>query len=118
MSVTAETRVQPAPRVVPVVHSKLIQAQTRLAWILLAPSLLVVGCVALVPLLQTISQSFTNARLASEPPGSFVGVQNYINLLQDGDFLHAISLTTQFTILAVAVDYRLGLGIAMVVNSN
>jgi trehalose/maltose transport system permease protein len=118
MSVRAETRVQPAPVTVPKVHSKLIQAQTRLAWILLAPSLLVVACVALVPLIQTISQSFTNARLASERPVSFVGVQNYINLLQDGDFLHSIWVTVQFTVMTVAFEFLLGLGIAMVVNSN
>jgi trehalose/maltose transport system permease protein len=118
MSVRAETRVQPAPRAVPVVHSKLIQAQTRLAWILLAPSLLVVAAVALVPLLQTISQSFTNARLASERAVLFVGLQNYINLLQDGDFLHSIWVTIQFTIMTVAFEFILGLGIAMVVNSN
>jgi len=103
---------------VPVVHSKLIQAQTRLAWILLAPSLLVVALVALVPLLQTISQSFTNARLASERAVLFVGVQNYINLLQDGDFLHSIWVTVQFTVMTVAFEFVLGLGIAMVVNSN
>ena len=36
MSVRAETRVQPAPIPVPVIHSKLIKEQTRLAWILLA----------------------------------------------------------------------------------
>jgi trehalose/maltose transport system permease protein len=118
MSVRAETRVQPAPRAVPVVHSKLIQAQTRLAWILLAPSLLVVAAVALVPLLQTISQSFTNARLASERAVLFVGLQNYVNLLQDGDFLHSIWVTIQFTIMTVAVEFVVGLGIAMVVNSN
>ena len=43
MSVRAETRVQSAPVVVPQVHSKLVQAQTRLGWILLAPSLIVVA---------------------------------------------------------------------------
>src|SRR3979490_2350566 len=118
MSVTAETRVQPAPRVVPVVHSKLIQAQTRLAWILLAPSLVIVAGVALVPLLQAIYQSFTNARLASERAVLFVGLQNYINLLQDGDFLHSIWVTVQFTVITVAIEFLLGLGIAMVVNSN
>jgi trehalose/maltose transport system permease protein len=101
-----------------VVHSKLIQAQTRLAWILLAPSLLVVCLVALIPLLQTIAQSFTNARLASERPVVFVGLNNYINLLQDGDFLHSIWVTIQFTVITVAIEFLLGLGIAMVVNSN
>jgi trehalose/maltose transport system permease protein len=118
MSVRAETRAQPAPKAVPVVHSKLIQAQTRLAWILLAPSLLVVALVALIPLLQTISQSFTNARLASERPVSFVGLNNYINLLQDGDFLHSIWVTIQFTVVTVALEFLFGLCIALVVNSN
>jgi len=106
------------PKAEPVVHSKLIQAQTRLAWILLAPSLLVVGVVALIPLLQTISQSFTNARLASERPVLFVGLNNYINLIQDGEFLHSIWVTIQFTVVTVAVEFLFGLLIAMVVNSN
>jgi trehalose/maltose transport system permease protein len=102
----------------PKIHSKLVQAQTRLAWILLAPSLLVVALVALVPLIQTIAQSFTNARLASERPVSFVGLTNYINLLSDGDFLHSIYVTIQFTVLTVFFEFVLGLGIALVVNSN
>src|SRR6202011_4222142 len=118
MSVRAETRVQPVPLAVPVVHSKLIQAQTRLAWILLAPSLAVVALIALVPLAQTFAQSFTNARLASARPVSFVGLKNYINLVQDVDFLHSIWVTVEFTIMTVAVEFVLGLMIAMVVNSN
>ena len=109
MSVRAETRVQPVPLAVPVVHSKLIKAQTRLAWILLTPSLLVVALVALVPLAQTFAQSFTNARLASARPVSFVGLQNYINLVQDGDFLHSIWVTVQFTVITVAIEFLLGL---------
>ncbi len=48
----------------------------------------------------------------------FVGLQNYINLLQDGDFLHSIWVTIQFTVMTVAFEFLLGLGIAMVVNSN
>jgi trehalose/maltose transport system permease protein len=118
MSARAETRVQPAAAPVRVVHSKLIQAQTRLAWILLAPSLLVVAVVALIPLSQTVAQSFTNARLASARPVSFVGLQNYITLVQDVDFLHSIWVTVQFTVITVAIEFVLGLGIALVVNSN
>ena len=119
MSVRAETRVQPAPLSVPKkVDSKLLQAQTRLAWILLAPSLLVVCLVALVPLIQTVAQSFTNARLASERPVLFVGLNNYIALVQDTDFLRSIWVTVQFTVITVAIEFLLGLGIALVVNSN
>jgi trehalose/maltose transport system permease protein len=115
MTVTAETRAVPRPVATTPGHSKLIQAQRRLAWILLAPSLLVVGVVAFIPLSQTIGQSFTNARLASARPVQFVGLQNYVNLLQDVDFLHSIWVTVQFTVITVAAEFVLGLIIAMVV---
>src|SRR4051812_24452085 len=119
MSVRTETRAQPAPPLaLPRVHSKLAQAQARLAWILLTPALLVVAAVALVPLIQTISQSFTNARLASERPVLFVGLNNYVALVQDTDFLRSIWVTVQFTVITVAIEFLLGLGIALVVNSN
>jgi trehalose/maltose transport system permease protein len=49
---------------------------------------------------------------------SFVGLQNYITLLQDADFLHSIWVTVQFTVITVAIEFVLGLGIAIVVNSN
>lgn len=118
MSVRVEARAVPAPKAARQVHSKLVEAQARLAWILLAPSLLVVVLVALIPLLQTVAQSFTDARLASERPVSFVGLKNYINLVQDLDFLRSIWVTVQFTVMTVAVEFVLGLVIAMVVNSN
>lgn len=120
MSVRAETQTpaRSVPLAVPQVHSKLVQAQTRLAWVLLAPSLLVVALVALVPLLQTISQSFTNARLASDRPVSFVGLTNYANLVTDTDFLRSIWTTIQFSIVTVVFEFLLGLLIALVVNSN
>lgn len=118
MSVRADARVQPAPRATRQVHSKLVEMQTRLAWILLAPSLLVVVLVALVPLIQTISQSFTNARLASERPVAIVGLTNYVNLLTDSDFLRSIWVTVQFAVVTVVFEFLLGLIIALVVNSN
>jgi len=46
-------------------------SQTRTAWMLLIPTLLVVTLVALVPLIQTVWYSFTNARLASVPADAF-----------------------------------------------
>ena len=118
MSVRAEARVQSAPKAVPQVHSKLVQAQTRLAWILLAPSLIVVALIALIPLAQTFWQSLTNARLASERPVMFVGLANYANLLTDSDFRWSVWIAVQFTVVTVFFEFVLGLIIALVVNSN
>ncbi len=95
-----------------------MRRQTRLAWMLLAPSLLVVVLVAIVPLLQTIYQSLTDARLASTRPVQFIGLRNYADLLTDAQFLNAIKVTVLFTILTVVFEFLLGLLIALVVNSN
>jgi trehalose/maltose transport system permease protein len=118
MSVEATTRVRPAAIAAPAISSDLVRRQTRLAWILLAPALIIVLLVAIVPLLQTIYQSFTDARLASTRPVQFIGLRNYADLLTDGQFLNAIRVTVTFTILTVAFEFILGLMIALVVNSN
>lgn len=117
MSVSAQT----GARVVvaqPAVRSELVRRQTRLAWLLLLPSLLVVALVAIVPLLQTVYQSFTNARLASARPVSVVGLTNYGDLLHDGQFAASILVTFEFTLITVVFEFILGLVIALVVNSN
>ena len=118
MSVEARTQLRTAPIVVPTVHSDLVRRQIRLSYWLLLPSLLVVGLVALVPLVQTIVQSFTNARLASARPVQFIGLKNYLDLLTDDAFRHAIWVTVLFTLLTVTFEFVLGMGIALVVNSN
>src|SRR5919202_2437608 len=119
MSIRAEAQTRPAavrPRARGT--GSLAERQTGLAWALLTPALLVVGLVALVPLVQTIGQSFTNARLASARPALVVGLKNYTDLLQDGGFLNSIKVTIEFTILTVVFEFVLGLIIALVVNSN
>ncbi|HEY3057892.1 MAG TPA: sugar ABC transporter permease [Chloroflexota bacterium] len=85
---------------------------------LLAPSLLVVVLVAIVPLLQTIYQSLTDARLASTRPVQFIALRNFADLLTDAQFLNSIKVTVLFTILTVIFEFLLGLLIALVVNSN
>ena len=94
------------------------RGKRRLAWILLAPTLLVVAVIALYPLILTIIQSFTNARLASSQETEFVGLENYAFLLQDTVFRSAVWTTIQFTLITVVFEFLLGLGIALVINSN
>ncbi|HEX6287824.1 MAG TPA: sugar ABC transporter permease [Herpetosiphonaceae bacterium] len=96
----------------------LTRARTRLAWLLLTPTLAIVAFIALWPLLQTIYLSFTNARLASTSPTKFIGLENYAYLIQDQQFRQSIWVTVQFTALTVVFEFLLGLGVALVINSN
>src|ERR687887_55373 len=118
MSVEARTQPRAATLAAPKISSDLVRRQTRLAWMLLTPSLLVVLLVAIVPLLQTFYQSLTDARLASARPVQFIGLRNYADLLTDPQFLNSIKVTVLFTILTVAFEFLLGMVVALVVNSN
>jgi trehalose/maltose transport system permease protein len=85
---------------------------------MLLPTLAVVGLVAFWPLVQTVYQSFTDARFNSTTPTHFIGLRNYSDLLADTVFRQAIWVTLKFTVITVVFEFAIGLGIAMVVNSN
>jgi trehalose/maltose transport system permease protein len=103
-------------------RTKLQRRQTRIAWVLLIPSLAVVGFVALFPLGRTVYQSFTNQEfLAGLEPTKWVGFDNYFGpngVIHDTFFKDSIIVTVKFTAITVAFEFVLGLLIALVVNSN
>jgi trehalose/maltose transport system permease protein len=99
--------------------TKLQRRQTRLAWLLLLPSLLVVAFVAIYPLGRTVYQSFTNQEfLAGITPTKWVGLDNYHQLIHDTIFRDSVVLTIKFTAITVSIEFFLGLTIALVVNSK
>ena len=99
-------------------RSKLLRRQTRLAWLLLVPSLLVVAFVAIYPLGKTVYQSFTNQEFLALEPTKWVGLHNYRQLWHDTVFRHAVWKTVEFTLITVGFEFALGLAIALVVNSS
>ncbi len=90
----------------------------RLAWLLVAPSVLVVAVVALYPLFQTFRLSFTNARFGSSRPEKYVGFDNYSRILGDDVFRSSFWHTIVFTIGSVSIEAILGIVIALVINSQ
>ena len=99
--------------------TKLQRRQTRLAWLLLLPSLLIVAFVAIYPLGKTVYQSFTNQEfLAGITPTKWVGLDNYHQLIHDTIFRDSVVLTIKFTVITVSIEFALGLIIALVVNSH
>jgi trehalose/maltose transport system permease protein len=98
--------------------TRLQRRQTRLAWMLLAPSLLVVVAVAFYPLGQTVYQSFTDKQFLAIEPTKWIGLENYKDLIHDAIFRDAVWTTVKFTVVTVLFEFILGLIIALVVNSN
>jgi trehalose/maltose transport system permease protein len=122
MNTTEATTVARQPRRVRRRGSTRLQRrQTRLAWILLTPSLLIVALVAFYPLGRTVYQSFTNQTFLALEPTKWIGLKNYfgpVGLIHDTVFKDSIITTVKFTVITVGFEFVLGLIIALVVNSS
>jgi trehalose/maltose transport system permease protein len=108
----AGTQRPPRRRTTTALQSK----QTRLAWLLMSPTIAVVVLVAAYPLIRTFINSFTDAAFGA--PTIFIGWTNYYNLLHDVTFWQSVLETFKFTIITVSFEFVLGMGIALVVNSR
>jgi trehalose/maltose transport system permease protein len=96
----------------------LLERQRRLAWYLIVPAVFVVFLVIGYPLLQVLVYSVLKYKLDGVTPASFVGLGNYLFILTDPDFWHAVQITLIFSVFSVTLECVLGLTVALVANSN
>lgn len=84
---------------------------------LLAPAVLVILLVVLLPLIFSFYTSFSNYRLIKpESLWDFVWFRNYARVLTDGDFWSALWRTVLFLTFALNLEMLLGLVLALMVN--
>jgi trehalose/maltose transport system permease protein len=95
-------------------REELADPERRTAYYMVLPSLLIIFIVAFFPILYGIVLSLTDSTAAAF--GSFVGVENYVEMFQDPDFLVGLSNTVIFTVVSVTLEFILGLGIALAIN--
>jgi len=67
------------------------------------------------PLLYLIWSSFQQINLSMPWVTGFAGLSNYAQMLNDGQFWHALGLTAIYTISTVALQLVMGLGLALLV---
>ena len=86
-------------------------------YLLVLPTIIVILAVAGFPIVQSFWFSLQANPLS--PSGSaFVGLQNYVQVLQSSEFRTAVGVTFGFTIIAVALETVFGLGIALLINAT
>ena len=88
--------------------------ERRTAYYMVLPTLVIILAVAFYPIIYSIWLSLHNATLNSL--GEFVGIQNYTQMLQNGDFQVALINSTFFTVISVTIEFFIGLGIALAIN--
>jgi multiple sugar transport system permease protein len=84
------------------------------AYFYILPALLVLGFTSLYPVIYSIIMSFFNWDWGLR--FEFVGVQNYIHYFTDPVFWQVLWQTFTFTVGAVAVEFALGMALAVIIN--
>ncbi len=99
---------------------KSINRQSRAAWAMSAPALIVLTIFLIVPFVTAFILSFTNRTLIMGPTQSlkFTGLRNYIRLFSDEDFFFSLRNTLKFVIIVAPVQSALALGLAMMINKR
>jgi multiple sugar transport system permease protein len=83
-------------------------------WVLMAPTLIVLFAFGIYPFLNALYLASQNVVLTRpNAPRFFMGLYQYQAVIQDPEFWSALSVTVQFTVLAVFLQFWLGLGLAL-----
>jgi len=103
------------------------QRRSRIAWLLVAPAVVLLAIVAGWPLLRTLFYSFTDAMLDAPADYHFVGFANYFDL-GDGDHNYgvladplwwlAVGNTLRFSVTSVALELVFGMLLALLMNQK
>lgn len=86
-----------------------------IAAISLAPAILILSAVVVVPILTVISFSLHDVSFAGEA-GAFVGLENYVWVLTSAEFWTSLKNTLVWVFGSVALEMVLGLGLALMLN--
>ena len=88
-----------------------------IAWIFVAPSIIILLAVNIFPLLWTVYLSFTNYR-ANQPGRAveWIGTRNYERILSSGDIWGYLQVTAHFVVWTMLIQVILGLGLALLIN--
>jgi multiple sugar transport system permease protein len=92
------------------------KSQRRLAYWLIAPAVVLMLAVTAYPIVYAFWLSLHRYNLASPGDTAFVGFANYATILSDKYWWTAFFVTLIITIISVAIEFALGLALALVMH--
>lgn len=91
------------------------EPERRTAYYMVVPTLVVIVAIAFYPVAASIYYSF-RLDVPGGEGGTWAGLRNYVVMFQDSGFQSAILNTTIFVVISVAIQFVLGLAIALAIN--
>ena len=106
-----------ASRNLPSTRRKLLQRFEPAFYI--APAFLLLFVILVYPLGYSLWLSFHDWTLRTFRSGvPFVGFENFTSLLSGSDFLHSLSVTGVFMVVAIGLEFLLGMGLALLLDHD
>ncbi len=96
----------------------MIQRQKRFPYLLLIPSMIIMIGLVVVPIISTFFLSLENYKLTEPQNKSFVGFENYIEVLKSTDFRYALVNTLFVVIIVIIISLVCSLGVALILNKK
>jgi multiple sugar transport system permease protein len=93
----------------------LIIGRGQRAWFYAPAAILLVLGIA-YPIARTVLLSFSHLNLTTGFQPRFAGMENYLRVLSDSRFVNSLGVTAIFSIISVALEFGIGLGLALAAN--
>ena len=94
------------------------RSEERAGLAMLAPAVILLALFIFTPAILAFGLAFTNARLISPYPATFVGFDNFARLLTDPTFFRALLNVGYFALVVVPLQAGLALVMAILVNKK
>jgi multiple sugar transport system permease protein len=92
------------------------RAERRLGWLLCAPAVVIMLAVAAYPIVYAIWLSLQRYDLRFPAARHFIGLANYATVLTSNIWWTAFGVTVFITVVSVAVELVLGMGLALIMR--
>lgn len=86
-------------------------------WSFMLPAIALMVAILGYPIVYAVHISFTEFDLRTFGPGSFVGLRNYVDVLNDYRFWQSLKVTLIYLVWALPIQIALGFAIAYLINA-
>ncbi|HYE82368.1 MAG TPA: sugar ABC transporter permease [Clostridia bacterium] len=97
-------------------RSSFKRAESRLGFLFILPTLVLISSIIIYPICYNIYLSFHRVSLNPLKPHKFVELKNYLTLLSDASFVNSLLLTFAYVFTTVIMSTAVGLLIALLMN--
>lgn len=92
--------------------------EQRTGWLMLSPAVVLLVLFIFIPAVLSFGLAFTNARLISPHPATFVGLDNFARLFTDETFYRSLVNVAYFALIVVPLQGGVALLMAILINTK